>query len=1339
MTNIRQSRVLVGVVCLVFVFFLGAKNATALVQREAQAQRKTESVTLGVIVSAAAGGAVKAGLWYGVECVLSEDIEFSCEGLSSRMCVGAAESVASLVLPFPDWVLDNVFFSHAVSEIKSYLVEKLKPVFTNPCNHIRNLDDLLTGSLYDYRNVIRSEIENALNPVTHGIVSQINPDFDANLPASTDFDETIRTSSMSVTYDGMEYSSLYRTWRMISPGKSNVEVVFNLGSVPSRSFMSLIHLTSYNEGSPGGGYSPIDVYVNGTCILDNYDVAQTHGDHDWHMDNWQIESYLKTGQNTIRIEFEDDPWATTHYWIRSISVQEGIALDNYEPNDTWLTAYNIGSITAPFSISNLSCGPDDDWFRFTTVQTGTSFDYVRIAFLQTQGDLDMQLYELINPALIQEVAGSSSDSTANEELIMLDGLSAGTYLIRVYGHNSATNPNYTITIDPPDDYVSHEGDDLSIYTTSWTDDHTDSGDRDGIPEGGEDDIELKIKLKNNSGSDITNVEATLTTSVEGVDITDKYNDYGTIPSNGKSWGGGRFLMDLNFNRYSSCPFTLHVTYKKNGSPYYQNIEFTKTFPADGELGPIFEIDHIVVKDTYEEDTSNNNDGILQSGESIGFDLYLKNAGNADAMDVEAKVTNVRGHDGTAFDVYHGWDSFPDISSGGGVEKQNGKDFQDIWVPANFKGTIFADITVRYGKSGIEQVLKDQVLFQVQPEAWLDVTPNDYDFGFVSTDKDVKKVVKIRNYGTKPLTIQSITPSHDDTTWIGDPLPWTLQPGESKTIEVKIETEDLDGEKITRQIVVIPDNGRIEDVGEDDRIIITGLVNDSIFVNSIPNTNGAEHPDISGDWIVYKDRRNDNSDIYAYQISSGKEFRITTDPAAQEQPFISGNLIVWEDKRNWDGETKTEYQGVDIYGYDLSTKQEFVVSADQMSEDLIGVDGDLVIFTRVYDILYDRNGNPDDAPLNLIVYKYLGNGKFSKVFDTGWTSKSGHEKRPSVSDGDFNGGMLILEKFEWEWKDNKYGGYWSMEDQHLVKIDFAMAENGFKRVEDNFYAPQAASNHRFVCIKDINGIDQVMLWENGTLRQITTDEERKFGGGALALGERFIVYDKRGLDGLFYYDLSTNKEGILIGTGYCEYARIDKNCVVWNHLQDKSRSIRYAFLGPDLYISAEDIKLSNEVIREGDIFDVTVTVKNISKWDITEDFSVRLYDGNPNEGGSLLGSPHAIIGGIPAKNQESIIFHGIKLPEGKYLIYAVCSIVEEEYSGNNIASKEIYILPPLKGDVDGNKKLDLTDAILALQVVSGMKPQGIRQDYPLSGTDVNGDDRIGIEEAIYIMQKVSGLR
>ncbi|MCP4347378.1 MAG: PQQ-binding-like beta-propeller repeat protein [Desulfobacterales bacterium] len=47
---------------------------------------------------------------------------------------------------------------------------------------------------------------------------------------------------------------------------------------------------------------------------------------------------------------------------------------------------------------------------------------------------------------------------------------------------------------------------------------------------------------------------------------------------------------------------------------------------------------------------------------------------------------------------------------------------------------------------------------------------------------------------------------------------------------------------------------------------------------------------------------------------------------------------------------------------------------------------------------------------------------------------------------------------------------------------------------------------------------------------------------------------------------------------------------------------------------------------------------------------------------------------------------------------------------------------------------LNDAILALQALAGLKPDGV----PLI-TDVNGDDKIGMEEVIHILQTVSGFR
>lgn len=59
----------------------------------------------------------------------------------------------------------------------------------------------------------------------------------------------------------------------------------------------------------------------------------------------------------------------------------------------------------------------------------------------------------------------------------------------------------------------------------------------------------------------------------------------------------------------------------------------------------------------------------------------------------------------------------------------------------------------------------------------------------------------------------------------------------------------------------------------------------------------------------------------------------------------------------------------------------------------------------------------------------------------------------------------------------------------------------------------------------------------------------------------------------------------------------------------------------------------------------------------------------------------------------------------------------------------------KGNVNGDDKIDLADAILALRVSAGISiSQTIYMD-----ADVNGDKKIGIEEVIYILQKIAGLR
>jgi len=64
---------------------------------------------------------------------------------------------------------------------------------------------------------------------------------------------------------------------------------------------------------------------------------------------------------------------------------------------------------------------------------------------------------------------------------------------------------------------------------------------------------------------------------------------------------------------------------------------------------------------------------------------------------------------------------------------------------------------------------------------------------------------------------------------------------------------------------------------------------------------------------------------------------------------------------------------------------------------------------------------------------------------------------------------------------------------------------------------------------------------------------------------------------------------------------------------------------------------------------------------------------------------------------------------------------------------------IKGDINGDGNVDQTDVDLALRVLAGENPAGIRVNYVASGADVNGDNRIGMEELVYIQEKMEGVR
>jgi len=59
----------------------------------------------------------------------------------------------------------------------------------------------------------------------------------------------------------------------------------------------------------------------------------------------------------------------------------------------------------------------------------------------------------------------------------------------------------------------------------------------------------------------------------------------------------------------------------------------------------------------------------------------------------------------------------------------------------------------------------------------------------------------------------------------------------------------------------------------------------------------------------------------------------------------------------------------------------------------------------------------------------------------------------------------------------------------------------------------------------------------------------------------------------------------------------------------------------------------------------------------------------------------------------------------------------------------------KGDIDGNCMVELTDAILGLQICAGLIPDVLIN----LDADVNGDTKIGLDESIYVLEKLAGVK
>jgi hypothetical protein len=108
---------------------------------------------------------------------------------------------------------------------------------------------------------------------------------------------------------------------------------------------------------------------------------------------------------------------------------------------------NFGTVVSSrFSATgSLVKGDTEDWYKFTLDKPGDLDDSVKIEFQHSQGNVNMYLYSSNGTSYIR-----GSGSTTHSETINFSGLSAGTYYVKVFGYNGATNPSYKLTMEVKD-------------------------------------------------------------------------------------------------------------------------------------------------------------------------------------------------------------------------------------------------------------------------------------------------------------------------------------------------------------------------------------------------------------------------------------------------------------------------------------------------------------------------------------------------------------------------------------------------------------------------------------------------------------------------------------------------------------------------------------------------------------------------------------------------------------------------------------------------------------------------------------------------------------------------
>ena len=170
---------------------------------------------------------------------------------------------------------------------------------------------------------------------------------------------------------------------------------------------------------------------------------------------------------------------------------------------------------------------------------------------------------------------------------------------------------------------------LSFHSFQIDDDTSGSsiGDNDGNIDAGET-IELRLTLENTGDEDALNVNATLSSLNNNITITNGFQDFIAIPQGSTGMSASYYVFTIK----SSCQSDYYITFDleieaSNGGPWAEVFQILVV----GNGNPVFQTYSV-----YSEasgDILSDNDGIVDPGEIIVFDMTVKNLGGANVYGV----------------------------------------------------------------------------------------------------------------------------------------------------------------------------------------------------------------------------------------------------------------------------------------------------------------------------------------------------------------------------------------------------------------------------------------------------------------------------------------------------------------------------------------------------------------------------------------------------------------------------------------------------------------------------------------------------------------------------------